>query len=68
MFNRSLAAEFPEMVALVLHPGWVQTQMGGENAPVDVYASAEGLIQVILKSKLGDSGSFMDYTGVHIPW
>lgn len=68
MFHSCFAAEFPKIVSLVLHPGWVQTQMGGEQAPVQVIDSAEGLVNVIQRAGANDSGSFMDYQGVRIPW
>lgn len=68
MFNSCLAKEFPKATCLVLHPGWVQTEMGGSEAPVTKEESARGLSQVILKAKLEQSGHFFDYTGKELPW
>lgn len=36
MMTKCVAVENPNMTAVVLHPGWVQTSMGGSNAPVTV--------------------------------
>jgi hypothetical protein len=68
MFNSCLAKEFPEATCLVLHPGWVQTDMGGSQAPVTPDDSAKGLCRVILNSKVEQSGHFFDYTGRELPW
>lgn len=68
MFNSCLAKEFPLITCLVLHPGWVQTDMGGSEAPVKKEESARGLCQVIMNSKLEQSGHFFDYTGKELPW
>lgn len=53
---------------LALHPGWVQTEMGGPNALIDTRESASGLIRVIEASTQENSGSFTDYRGNPIPW
>ena len=50
------------------HPGWVQTDMGGERAPVQPYESVEGLIGLIEMQSLERSGRFFEYTGVELPW
>jgi NAD(P)-dependent dehydrogenase (short-subunit alcohol dehydrogenase family) len=68
MFNRCLAHDFPDHTCLVLHPGWVQTDMGGANATVTKAESARGLCQVITQAKLSQSGMFFDYTGRELPW
>lgn len=50
------------------HPGWVQTDMGGERAPVQPQESVEGLIGLIEMQSLERSGRFFEYTGVELPW
>lgn len=53
---------------LALHPGWVQTEMGGPNAILPAPDSAKGLINVIENVTLSDSGRFLNYDGTEIPW
>ncbi len=66
MFNMSLAKELKDITCLTLHPGWVQTDMGGAGAMVTPTDSARGLYKVITTNK--QSGQFFDYTGKQIPW
>lgn len=70
MGNRSLAADLRDdgVTCLVLHPGWVQTDMGGTKAPVKAPDSAAGLRRVIAAATLADSGSFIAYDGRRLPW
>jgi NAD(P)-dependent dehydrogenase (short-subunit alcohol dehydrogenase family) len=68
MFHKNLSIEFPQLVSLVLHPGWVKTRMGGDQAPLSPGESAAGLYEVIEKSQLKDSGKFINYQGKVIPW
>ena len=56
------------IVVLALHPGWVQTDMGGSSATVDGADSARGLLQVIDAATLEDSGHFLDWRGQALPW
>lgn len=53
---------------LALHPGWVQTQMGGPNALIDTDTSAKGLNQVIENAIQAQSGQFINYDGSELPW
>lgn len=53
---------------LALHPGWVQTAMGGPNALISTQQSAAGLISVIDSSSTRLNGSFIDYQGNLIAW
>ena len=55
-----------EVVAV--HPGWVQTDMGGPNALIDVTTSVAGLINIITNLNGSDSGKFFNYDGHTIPW
>lgn len=56
------------ITAVVFHPGWVQTDMGGPNALITVEQSVTGLRKVIGKLALVDSGKFFAYDGQEIPW
>ncbi|WP_133501576.1 SDR family oxidoreductase [Cognatilysobacter terrigena] len=70
MVTRLLAAALADRgIAVVsLHPGWVQTDMGGAGAPVTPSQSVEGLLRVIDKLDVAHSGSFVDWQGTPLPW
>ncbi len=70
MVVRSLAADLRPrgIAAVVLHPGWVQTDMGGADAPITPHQSAQGLQKVLDRITLDDSGSFFNYDGRELPW
>lgn len=53
---------------LILHPGWVKTRMGGENAPVEMDTSVDGMMNLIEQHNLEESGRFVQYDGVDLPW
>ncbi len=52
----------------ILHPGWVETDMGGPNALIDAQTSVKGMRRVIAAMKLSATGSFLSYDGSKIPW
>ena len=70
MFHRCLAAELAGQgfICVVLHPGWVRTNMGGNRAPLTPQSSVSGMLNVIGHLKRTDHGRFLDYTGSEIPW
>lgn len=68
MFGKCLSLEFPKITTLSLHPGWVKTDMGGVQAPTEIYDSVEGIIDVISGATLKDSGRFVDFRGKVLPW
>lgn len=67
---RGLAAELEPAGVLVctLHPGWVQTDMGGANAAITVTQSAQGIYTLIDSLTAAKSGRVLTYEGVQIPW
>jgi NAD(P)-dependent dehydrogenase (short-subunit alcohol dehydrogenase family) len=56
------------VTAVVFHPGWVKTDMGGPNAMISAEQSVSGIRQVISRLTLADSGKFFGYDGQLIPW
>lgn len=54
--------------AITLHPGWVQTDMGGPNAEISVAESAGGLKRILQSAGSAQSGQFLEYDGSPIPW
>lgn len=68
--GRSLALDLAtdQIPVLLLHPGWVRTDMGGENAPLEVPESIAGMMEQIDLLSLENSGQFVDWSGTEIPW
>ena len=56
------------VVAALLHPGWVQTRMGGASAPLQPAESVAGMRRVIAGLTAERSGGFFDHDGTPIPW
>ncbi len=52
----------------LIHPGWVQTDMGGPNAAITVDESAAGIIEVIDRIGLEQTGCFMNWNGKPHDW
>jgi len=67
---RSLAIDLAResITAAVLHPGWVQTRMGGGSAPLTPEQSVGGMRQVIAGLTADRAGGFYNYDGAVIPW
>ncbi|HEY79770.1 MAG TPA: SDR family oxidoreductase [Caldilineae bacterium] len=70
MLTRILASELrPEgVIAVVAHPGWVQTDMGGPAAPISPAASARGILNLAERLTPADSGEFFTWEGKKHPW
>jgi len=52
----------------VMHPGWVETDMGGPNALISTETSVTGMRQVIEKLDMASTGNFFNYDGAKVPW
>ena len=66
LLSQALASRGIKVVAL--HPGWVRTDMGGDNAALSVAESVNGLLRVIDHLTPADSGRFLDWQGDPLPW
>lgn len=53
---------------MVLHPGWVQTDMGGPGALIDVKTSVTGMRQQLQALNHASTGRFMAWDGRELPW
>ncbi|HFC92977.1 MAG TPA: SDR family oxidoreductase [Leucothrix mucor] len=54
--------------AVILHPGWVRTDMGGANGEINTQQSAHRLRAILDSVSLENSGDFYDIDGSIIPW
>jgi len=56
------------VTAFCVHPGWVNTNMGGASAPLTPAESVGALLSVLDSVKPADAGRFLDRNGESIPW
>jgi len=70
MMSKSLAVDLRNdgIVSFVINPGWVQTDMGGNQAPTPVADSVRGILTRIDESTPDDSGQFLNWKGGRYPW
>lgn len=68
--GRNLAMDLREQgIAVgIYHPGWVATDMGGNNAEVSVSQSVEGLRRQIDNLTLAETGCFKAWDGQEMPF
>ncbi len=70
MATVKLAQDFARdgIAVISLHHGWVRTDMGGEEAAIDVGVSAAGLKALIDGTTMAQSGGFRAYDGRTVAW
>ena len=56
------------IICVALHPGWVQTDMGGETATLTIEQSVPSMMRVIDRLKSSDNGRYIAYDGKELPW
>ena len=68
--NKAFALDFADqgMTFVVMHPGYVQTDLTEGGGDISPQQSAEGLMSVILGLKHSDTGKFYDWQGKELPW
>ncbi|MDF1702564.1 MAG: SDR family oxidoreductase [Planctomycetota bacterium] len=54
--------------AVTLHPGWVRTDMGGDEAPLTAEDSARGILAFVDSLGPEHSGGFYRWDGAQHPW
>ena len=68
MKSLSIELKNQSVGVLIFHPGWVKTDMGGPNALINAEQSVAGMRTLIEDFSLNQSGSFVKYDGMPMPW
>lgn len=68
MLYKGFSITEKSIISLLVHPGWVQTRMGGNAAPVTPEDSAAGIWKIAHEATLAQSGTYLTYLGKSLPW
>lgn len=70
MANATMAHQLKPkgITSVVVHPGWVQTDMGGQAADLTPDQSTSSILNTIDQLSAKDNGRFVDYKGDELPW
>jgi NAD(P)-dependent dehydrogenase (short-subunit alcohol dehydrogenase family) len=68
MLGIGFSKRHADLKLILMHPGWVKTDMGGDSAPLDVETSARGMADVIAKHGGAKGLEYLDYAGKSIAW
>jgi NAD(P)-dependent dehydrogenase (short-subunit alcohol dehydrogenase family) len=73
MVVRTAPFDFPNVTCLALSPGWVQTDMGGDAAPLTVDKSVAQMRATLkavsgVEKRTSVQGQFLNYDGSTLPW
>ncbi len=55
-------------IITLFHPGWVKTDMGGDQADITTEESAKGLFAKLSTLEPSDNGRFFKWNGEEHPW
>ncbi len=56
------------VIVMSLDPGWVKTDMGGPDAPIEIDEAVRSITSTIERAELGDTGNFLSSNGSTISW
>ena len=68
MKSLSIDLQRDNIGVLIFHPGWVKTDMGGPHALIDAETSVCGMIKQISEFEMSQTGCFIKYDGMQLPW
>lgn len=56
------------IMVMALDPGWVKTDMGGPDAPMEIDDAVRNITSTIERAGMSDAGNFLSSSGSRIPW
>lgn len=67
---KSLALDLADqhIKVFLMHPGWLKTEMGGDEAPMQADEAAVIMLETLSKLTPERSGEFLRYDGKALPW
>nr|XP_020633721.1 uncharacterized protein LOC110070385 [Pogona vitticeps] len=65
---QSLEYAKDEILCVPLHPGWLQTDIVGRQAPMTVEEGVQKILDTLFQLSEKDSGTFVDLEGKVLPW
>ncbi|XP_078525571.1 C-signal-like [Lissotriton helveticus] len=65
---QSLGYKPDGIMCTAIHPGWVQTDLGGSEAPLTTKDSIRGILNVLCSLSEKDNGCLVDWEGNSVPW
>jgi NAD(P)-dependent dehydrogenase (short-subunit alcohol dehydrogenase family) len=68
MKNLSIDLKNKNIKVFILYPGWVKTEMGGQNATITPEHSVANMRLLLARLTERESGNFYDYLGNTIEW
>ena len=70
MLTKTMAMDLSEegFICVAMSPGWVRTDMGGEDAQLSPEESIRGMLAVLAPLKAQDSGKYLSHDGNELPW
>ncbi|KAJ6639094.1 C-factor [Pseudolycoriella hygida] len=68
--TKSMSIDFKDskILCVSMHPGWVKTDMGGKNAPLEVDNACKEMVRTIMDINESNNGAFLQYDGTSLPW
>jgi NAD(P)-dependent dehydrogenase (short-subunit alcohol dehydrogenase family) len=68
--NKIISAELAPQgfTSVVIHPGWVRTDMGGDAATLAIPESISAILKVVEGLSVENTGKFYNYDGEELPW
>lgn len=64
----AVALQEDRIAVVMLHPGWVSTDMGGPSAQLTPPESAAAIVETVAQLTFDDSGRFITWDGADHPW